>query len=192
MQHYTVYFCKLLFMFQVDPPPIITSITLYLQRLVLVKPLQLPAAIVEVTSFDSSTIAAGGSTVWQIPDAVDTVVCAPGDRWGICPKHVEQFTEINKLCNVASCWTYFGIKYIIAFIKILLYQIKKTYFFPHRCCLWLFIYISEKYCSIIWNNQQMQLYAVNFIPLLGPLYMFRVFYTPIIRSTIFNCIYSHW
>jgi len=32
----------------------------------------------------------------------------------------------------------------------------------------------------------MQLYAVNFIPLLGSLYMFRVFYTPIIRSTIFN------
>ena len=28
----------------------------------------------------------------------------------------------------------------------------------------------------------MQLYAVNFIPLLGSLYMFWVFYTPIIRS----------
>jgi len=38
----------------------------------------------------------------------------------------------------------------------------------------------------------MKLYAVNFIPLLGSLYMFRAFYTPIIRSTIFNCIYSHW
>ena len=34
----------------------------------------------------------------------------------------------------------------------------------------------------------MQLYAVNFIPLLGSLYMFRVFYTPIIRITIFNVI----
>ena len=33
----------------------------------------------------------------------------------------------------------------------------------------------------------MQLYAVKFIPLLGSLYMFRVFYTPIIGSTIFNC-----
>jgi len=30
----------------------------------------------------------------------------------------------------------------------------------------------------------MQLYAVNFIPLLGSLYMFRVFYTLVIRSTI--------
>ena len=46
--------------------------------------------------------------------------------------------------------------------------------------------------TIIWNNQQMQLYAVNSIPLLVPLYMFRVFYKPIIRSTIFNCICSHW
>ena len=34
----------------------------------------------------------------------------------------------------------------------------------------------------------MQLYALSFIPLLGSLYMFRVFYTPIIRSTIFNCM----
>jgi len=30
----------------------------------------------------------------------------------------------------------------------------------------------------------MQLYAVNFIPPLGSLYMFWVFYTPIIRSII--------
>ena len=45
---------------------------------------------------------------------------------------------------------------------------------------------------LLWHNQQMQLYAVNFIPLLGSPYMFRVFYTPIIRSTIYNCIYSHW
>ena len=32
----------------------------------------------------------------------------------------------------------------------------------------------------------MQLYAVNFILLLGSIYMFRVFYTPIIRSSIFK------
>ena len=38
----------------------------------------------------------------------------------------------------------------------------------------------------------MQIYAVNFIPLLGPLYMFRVSDTPIIRSTIYNCIYGRW
>ena len=42
----------------------------------------------------------------QIPDAVDTVVCAPDDGWKYHPKHVEQFPDINKLCNVASCWIY--------------------------------------------------------------------------------------
>ena len=42
---YTVfYFCKPLYMFRVDPPPIIRSTTLYLQQLVFVKPLLLPAA----------------------------------------------------------------------------------------------------------------------------------------------------
>jgi hypothetical protein len=45
-------------------------------------------------------------TVWQIPDAVDTVVCAPDDGWKYHPKHVEQFPDENKLCNVASCWMY--------------------------------------------------------------------------------------
>jgi hypothetical protein len=60
MQRYTVfYFCKLLYMFRVDPPPIIRSTKLYLQHLVFVKPLLLPAAIAE-----------------QIPDAVDTVLCS--------------------------------------------------------------------------------------------------------------------
>jgi hypothetical protein len=38
-----------------------------------------------------------------IGDAVDTIVCAPDDRWKYHPKHVEQFPDINKLCNVASC-----------------------------------------------------------------------------------------
>jgi hypothetical protein len=36
-------------------------------------------------------------------------VCAPDDEWKYHPKHVEQFPDINKLCNVASCWIYIGI-----------------------------------------------------------------------------------
>jgi hypothetical protein len=47
--------------------------------------------------------------VWQLPDAVYTVVCAPDDGWKYHPKHVEQLPDINKLCNVASCWIYIGI-----------------------------------------------------------------------------------
>jgi hypothetical protein len=45
-------------------------------------------------------------TVWQIPDAVDAVVYAPDDGLNYHPKHVEQFPDINKLCNFASCWIY--------------------------------------------------------------------------------------
>jgi hypothetical protein len=32
-------------------------------------------------------------TAWQIPDAVDTVVCAADDEWRYQPKHVEQFPD---------------------------------------------------------------------------------------------------
>jgi hypothetical protein len=38
----------------------------------------------------------------QIPDAVDKVVCATDDGWKYHSKHVEQFPDLNKLCNVAS------------------------------------------------------------------------------------------
>jgi hypothetical protein len=31
--------------------------------------------------------------VWQIPNAVDTAVCAPDDGWWYHPKHVEQFPD---------------------------------------------------------------------------------------------------
>jgi hypothetical protein len=37
---------------------------------------------------------------------VDTVVCSPDDGWKYHPKHLEQFPDINKLCNVASSWIY--------------------------------------------------------------------------------------
>jgi hypothetical protein len=39
-------------------------------------------------------------------DAVDTVVCAPDGGWKYHPKHVEQFSDINKLRNFALCWLY--------------------------------------------------------------------------------------
>jgi hypothetical protein len=40
---------------------------------------------------------------------VHTVVCAPYDEWKYHLKHAEQFPDINKLCNVASCWINVGI-----------------------------------------------------------------------------------
>jgi hypothetical protein len=57
--------------------------------------------------------------VCQIPDAVDTVVCAPDDGWRYYPKHVEQFPVMNKLCKVASCWIYIYI-YIEIYLTVML------------------------------------------------------------------------
>ena len=65
-------------------------IQLYLQHQVFVTPLLPPAAIVEELE----------------SDAIDTVVCASDDGWRYHPKHVEQFPDINKLCNIASCCIY--------------------------------------------------------------------------------------
>jgi len=44
-----------------------------------------------------------------LPLAASSSVCAPDDGWSYHPKHVEQFSDINKLCNAASCWIYIGI-----------------------------------------------------------------------------------
>ena len=67
----------------------------YLQHLVFVRPLLLPAAI------------AAGTTV-------DTVVCAPDDGWWNHPKHVEQFP------NKINCVTLLLVGYILEYSKSLL------------------------------------------------------------------------
>ena len=36
---------------------------------------------------------------------------APDDERWYHPKRVEQFPDINKLCNVASCWIYIGMSF---------------------------------------------------------------------------------
>ena len=64
---------------------------LYLQHLVFVTPLLLPAAIAACNS--------NGVT-----NSVDTVVCAPDDGWWYHPKHVRAVSKQNELCNVASRW----------------------------------------------------------------------------------------
>ena len=53
----------------------------------------------------------------QVSDAVDTVVYAPDNGWWYHPKHVEQFPDINKLCNVASRWIYIGIYRAILWLE---------------------------------------------------------------------------
>ena len=67
-------------------------IQLYLQHLVFVTPLLLSAANVE--ELEPVWVCCG----WRKPSS------AVGGVHHL--KHVEQFPDINKLCNVASCWIY--------------------------------------------------------------------------------------
>ena len=55
-----------------------------------------PSFAYTANSLKYSMIATDGSNGWPVPDAVDTVICAPDDGWRNHLKHVEQFTD--KLC----------------------------------------------------------------------------------------------
>jgi hypothetical protein len=48
-------------------------------------------------SSQSDTLQTGSSTVSLMPDTADTVIWAPDDEWSYHSKHVQQFTNINKL-----------------------------------------------------------------------------------------------
>jgi hypothetical protein len=82
-------------------------IQLYPQHLVFVTPLLLPAAIVE--ELEPIWVCCG----WRTPPTAHSnrfqLMIPPDDGWKYHPKHVEQFPDINKLCNVASCWIYIGL-----------------------------------------------------------------------------------
>jgi hypothetical protein len=51
-------------------------------------------------------------------------IYAPDDGWKYHPKHVEQFPDMNKMCNVVSCWIYeytgilLGVHYILHISRI--------------------------------------------------------------------------
>jgi hypothetical protein len=99
-----IYICKLLYMFQVVTPLIIRSsyhciysIWHYWDH---------TAACLERDWMGNAVpIQSGSSTVSTTPDSADTVTLAPDDEWFYHLKHVEQFTNINKLYIVTSCWT---------------------------------------------------------------------------------------
>jgi hypothetical protein len=45
-------------------------------------------------------------SIWYLSDRYCYLPRAAGSSNGNHPKHVEHFPDINKLCNVASCWIY--------------------------------------------------------------------------------------
>jgi hypothetical protein len=55
--------------------------------LLFVTPLLLPVAIMAELELQMAV------TMWQITDAVDTVVCSPDDEGWYHPKHVEAFSR---------------------------------------------------------------------------------------------------
>jgi hypothetical protein len=96
-------------------------IQLYLQHLVFVTPLLLSTPIVKeletvwvccgwrtppTVHWNTSTIAADSSNCVTNTRCCTYSCIAPDDSWKYHPKHVEQFPDINKLCNFATCWIY--------------------------------------------------------------------------------------
>jgi len=74
-------------------------------------------------------------TVLLMPDAVDTVTLAPDDGWRYHPKHVERFTDINKLYVVASCWVIIS----IYFTMYGTFNVKKKIKIIPDCCKHIFV-----------------------------------------------------
>jgi hypothetical protein len=93
MQRYAVYFIwKLVYMFRVVTPPIIRSAynCIYSIWYLSHRYRYLRCRGRVGTGFVEE--------LEQIPDAVDTVVCAFGDGWWYHPKHVDQFSDkINRV-----------------------------------------------------------------------------------------------
>ena len=92
MQHYTIY----LFLWNV--PHVSAGIAAHHQELN-VKSLLLPATTVAGSSKGLTTYPMLYIQFW-----------APDDGRRYRRKHMEHFTEINKLCKVASCWLYLKIR----------------------------------------------------------------------------------
>ena len=86
----------------------------------------------------------------------------------------------NAFCNVVRMFICLHVSALSSLI-LMMWQFLFRYMYMSRICFWL-SWIMPLNCSesdilkityVLWNNQQMQLYEVNFIPLLGSLYMFR-------------------
>ena len=91
----TQFIWKLLCMFRVVPPPIIRSANncIYSIWYLSHRYCYLPLSWKRWNWFERAQQQQVAVMVWQIPDAVDTVVCTPDDGWWYYLKHVEQFSD---------------------------------------------------------------------------------------------------
>jgi hypothetical protein len=82
-------------------------IQLYLQHLVFVTPLLLPAAIVEEMEFQLFHAKAAGSSNGVTNTRCCKFNCMRSWWWVVVPPETcRAVSRWNKLCNVASCWIY--------------------------------------------------------------------------------------
>jgi len=149
MQRYTVYFIwKLLYMFRVVPSPIIRSTNnciysiWYLSGRYCYVPLSWK-------SWNWLECAVGGVviTAWQIPDAVDTVVCAPDDGRWYHPKHVEQFSD------KINCVTLHLVGYILEYCLLCFYQFYTIFDTIN----------SQQIFFVLWRCDPMRVMASSFL-----------------------------
>jgi hypothetical protein len=85
----------------------------------------------------------------------NAIVCmcsrlAMDDGWKYHPKHVEQFPDINKLCNVASCWIYEYIGILLGANPLLhISRIRVNKIHIHRetvLACWIYAYFNAIVC----------------------------------------------
>jgi hypothetical protein len=89
----------------------------------------------------------GVRPVVLLPDDVETVTCAPDDGWRYHPKHVEQFTDINKLYIVASLWIIIGLHCrFIVYVNLVRFT-RRRMFLCLRESSWQAIVLSERCVS---------------------------------------------
>ena len=84
-----------------------------------------------ITELSTRNISWGGGgqgqiavTVWQIPYAVDTIVCTLDDGWKYHPKHVEQFPD------KINCVTLHLVGYILEYFCQCLVKVKQSHYRP--------------------------------------------------------------
>ena len=107
-------FCEMLYMFQAVPPPIIRSSKLYIQHRILCQTFTVNCHCRGRDGTRSPRLPRQWQItvkVWQITRCCIYSFWAPDDGLRNRLKHVEHFTEINKLCNVVSCWLYLKISF---------------------------------------------------------------------------------
>jgi len=96
MQRYTVYFIwKVLYMFSVVPPPIITSANNCIYSIWYLSHLSAAGSSNGVTYISCCRYSCLRSCCWVV----------------VLPKTCRAVSRKNKLCNVASCWIYIRIQF---------------------------------------------------------------------------------